>query len=461
MVFRSAMPMIADAHPAAITPEASQAAGGTVLAGGLARYGLALLYALALCYAYDVLSIWWAYFGFTYKLQNDQLRYIACAIAALPAILLHPRPRTFAEAAAWFLYILVFVPCMIVPVMQYYADIDRLIYVFTMVFSGCVLFLLLVRGEVRRIAVPTVSPRLFWSFLWALWVGLLLLIIISFGSSFQFVGADSVYTQRFIGAEANTNPIVRYSIALLGSAIDPFLIAYGFHSRRYWIAGAGTAAQIVLFGTLAARAVLLSPFIVVGAYFLADRRGVMRGNLMFAGLLVVFVLTLPLLARYNPVAGGLNEIISLFYLRTLLIAGATFGVYDQFFLVYPLTYFSNSNIVSLFIEYPYGDLSVGQAVQQMLTPSTTIDIPELNANFLATDGIAAVGVLGVPVISAVAALALRTMSRFITHGRTMVMVAAATGFITSMANSSLLTSLITGGGVLLTALVCLAPLDRG
>lgn len=439
---------------------AADSASGAGFADGLLCYFLAALYALALTYAYDVLSVWWAYYGFTYRLQDDQLRYGACLLAAGPAMLLRLRPRTFAEAAGWFLYTLVFLPCMIVPVMQFYSDLDRTIYVFGTVLVSCILFLLLVRGNARHIFIPTIPPRLFWSVIWTIWLILLGYIILSFGASFQFVGADDVYSQRFVGAEAAVNPVVRYSIALLSSAIDPFLIAYGLHSRRYWIAGAGTFAQVVLFGTLAARAVLLSPFIVLGTYFLADRRGEMRASLLLGGLLVIFVLTLPFLARYNPVGGGLNEIVSLLYLRTLLISGATFGVYDQFFSVYPVTFFSSSHIIGLFIPYPYGDLSVGQAVQQMLTPSTTIDIPELNANFLATDGVAAVGVLGVPFISAIAALALRTMSRFIAPNRMMLMTAGATGFITSMANSSLFTSLLTGGGLLLTALVCLVPFDH-
>jgi hypothetical protein len=254
---------------------------------------------------------------------------------------------------------------------------------------------------------------------------------------------------------------VRYAIALLASAMDPFLIAIGLYNRRYWIIALGASTQVILFGTLAARAVLLSPFLVIGAYFLTDRRGEMRGNLMLIGLLGIFVVTSPLLVRYNPLGGGLDQLTTLIYLRIFLISGATYGVYEQFFALYPLTYFSNNNLVSLLVDYPYGDLSVGQAVLQFLVPITRSDIPELNANFLATDGMAAIGVIGVPVASALAGFVLRILSRFVPQQRTMLMVAAGTGFILSLANTSLLTSLVTGGGLLLTALVCLVPSDIG
>lgn len=431
--------------------------GASFVAGSLSRYTLALLYALALCFAYEILSRWWGYFGFTYKLNSDWMRVAACVVAALPAILLHPRPRTFAQASGWLLYVLVFLPCLLVPVMQFSSSAARLGNIFSATFIGCVAFLLIVRGEVRRIDPRPLPPRLFWGVLFGVWLVLIAAILVSFGGSFQFVGADDIYSQRFAGADVATNPVIRYGIAILVSAIDPFLIAFGLFSRRYWVAGAGAAAQVVMFGTLAARSVLLSPFIVVGAYMLKDTRGGMRGSLLLIGLLGIFVITAPLLAVYNPIGGGLNELMTFIYLRTFLISGATFGVYEQFFSVFPLTYFSNSNIVALFVHYPYGYLSVGQAVQQFLIPISGPDIGELNANFLATDGLAALGIVGILVSSVATALVLRLMSKFVAEDRTMLMLAAGTGFLLSLANTSLLTSLVTGGGVLLVAMVFFSP----
>ncbi|VVS98442.1 putative membrane protein [Sphingomonas sp. EC-HK361] len=440
--------------------DAGSTQAGTMLAGGLGRYLLALIYAFALCYAYHVLSLWWDYFGFTYRLTNDVLLYGACIVAATPALLLVARPTTFAQAAGWFVYALIFLPCLLVPVMQFSDDLGRLAQVFGATLSGCFAFLALVRGDVRRIKAPVIPSQLFWGALFALWLAMLVMVVVSFGAQFQFVGVDDIYNQRFDAAEAATNPVVRYSIALLGSAIDPFLVAAGLHTRRYWIAGAGALAQITLYGTLAAKAVLLSPLFVIGAYFLRDGHSAMRGRLLLVGLIGVFVLTLPLLMRYDPLGGSINQFVSLLYMRTLLIAGATYGVYEQFFSLFPLTYYSNNSLVSLFVTYPYGTLSVGQTVQQFLIPSSAFELGELNANFLATDGMAALGIVGVPLASVVGAFALRIMSRFVAEERTMLMVAGGTGFMLALANTSLLTSLVTGGGLLFCALVFLAPLDR-
>lgn len=451
------MPMTALAK---LKPNDEIAAGGRSLAGGLVRYVLALLYAFALCYAYDVISDWWAYFGFTYLLDDEWMLYAACIVAALPAVLLSPRPSTFAQASSWFLYILVFLPCMLVTVMQFSGGTDAVIKVFASIFIACLLFMVIARGEVSRWNIPEIPARAFWLGLLGLWLVLMTLVLYSFRTSFQIVGSDDIYNQRFIGASVVGNPIVRYSIALLASSINPFMIGLGLFTRRYWVTGLGIGSQVVLFGTLAAKAVLLSPVFVVGVYFLGDRQNRMRGNLLLVGLLGVFVVTSPLLATYNPIGTDLDQLTSLIYMRTLLISGATFGVYEQFFAIYPLTYFSNNNIISWFITYPYGDLSVGQAVQSSLIAPTSADIGELNANFLATDGVAALGLWGVPIAATFCGLILRLMSKFLPEERTMLFTACGTGFLLSLANTSLLTSLVTGGGLILTALVAAAPLKR-
>ena len=341
--------------------------------------------------------------------------------------------------------------------MQFSSDLDRLLQIFGTTFVGCILFLLISRGEVQRIRIKEIPSQIFWGGLAAIWAMLMLIIYVSFEGAIQFVGFDSVYDQRFAGAEAATVS-ARYAIAILSSAIDPFLIAAGLYTKRYWITGIGIFSQFLLFGTLAARAVLLSPLFIIGVFLLSDKNGNMKGNLFLIGMLLVIALTAPFLANYNPVGGGINNILTLIYLRTLLISGAIFGVYEQFFALYPLTYFSNNNIISSFVQYPYGDLSVGQAVMLTLIPSAARDIGELNANFLATDGIAALGVAGVPIVSTIVAVVLRFFSRLVPPERTVLFASSGTAFILSMANTSLLTSLVTGGGVLLVLLIAFAPL---
>lgn len=439
-------------------PQTRLTQGGATLSATIVCFAMVLLYAIAMALAYEILATWWAYFGFTYRLTDSAPIYAACVLAAVPSVLLTHRAKNFAQGAAWIIYLLVFLPSMIVPVMQYSSNAEKVMEVFLITWISCVVFLLLCRRNVLRVELPRINPRVFWWSIGALWLAMLLLILVGFGSTFRFVGLQDLYTQRFEGADvAGRSALIRYSIAILGSAIDPFLIAYGLYSRRYWISGIGMFGQIILFGTMAARAVLLSPLFVVAVWFMKDELGRMRGQRFLLGLFVLVALTFPFLMTYNPIAGGINDLLTLVYLRTLLISGSMFGVYEQFFSLGDLTYYSHTNIGALFVEYPFGSISVGQAVMQYLVPATGLDLGEANANFLATDGIAALGVAGIPVATLITGFILLGMSKLVPPRRTMLMIAAGTGFILSLANTSVLTSLITGGGLLLTLIIAVAP----
>ena len=432
---------------------------GSEFFGAIFRFGACLLYAAMLCFAYEVLSQRWAYFGFTYRLIDSELLYPACVFAAIPAILLKQRPGTFAEGAAWFLYIFVYIPSLIVPVMQFPSEIGDTLDTYGMTFAGSVIFLAISRGEVSRIKINAITPKLFWGSLAAFWAILMIIIGYAFREKINFVGVSDIYVQRFAASEIS-NVVTRYSLALMTSSINPFIIAVGLYARKYWLVVIGVATQIFLFGTFAAKGVLLSPLFVISVYFMFDKCGKMRGNLFIIAVLFIVSATFPFLFSYRPMGGGINDLITLIYLRTLLISGAMFGVYQKIFATFPLTYYSDHSIISSFIQYPYGDLSVGQVVSLYLIPSADRNISEYNASFLATDGIAALGLGGVPIASAATALILRFMSRFIPPERTVLMVAVGTSFILSLANTSLLTSLITGGGILAVALISLAPLSR-
>lgn len=438
---------------------ADQASGA--LSGALLRYGMTVTYCAALCFAYQILSQFWDYFGFTYKLTEPNLLIGVCLISALPVLLLDPHPNNFGKCAGWFIYLLVYIPSMLVPIMQFYASWSHLYFLYFCTFAGCVLFLGLLRKDIKRIKLPEMSPKLFWPIIFAIWGAIALLVMITFSGSLQFVGMDDIYIQRFAGSDViSSNAIARYGIALLASAIDPFLIGAGLYTRRYWMVGLGAIGQIMLFGTLAARSVILSPMFVVGVYLLGDRQHCLRGSTLMAGLLGLVAVTLPFMLTYDPLAGIMNQLLSLLYLRTFLISGALFGIYDQFFTNNPLTYFSYNNLISIFVHYPYGNLNVGQVVMTYIVPDAGLDLGELNASFLATDGISALGPLGVPFASVLAAILLRLMSRFIQEDKTVLMTATGTGFILSMANTSVLTALITGGGIILVCLIGVAPLKR-
>lgn len=424
------------------------------------RYFLIVIYGLSLVYVYGILSLWWSYYGFTYLLRDQSFAYSSCFVAAIPALFLTDRPNTIAQVSAWILYILVFLPCMLVPLMQESQGPFHALVLFAAVFIGAILFMIIARAPVKRVQPPRIPPQLFWLGFLTAWVLMMGISLYGFRDQLHFAGVGDIYDQRFSAVAIATNPVIRYSLMFCANAFNPFLIAYGLHRRRWGWTLLGVASQVLLFMTIAFRATLLSPIFIITIYSIFDRKSRFKSQLFLICLVCVVLFLLPLMQFYDPQAGLLGNLLSLIYLRTLMISGMTFGVYDNFFTMYPVTHFSNSVFLRHLINYPYGELSVGQVVGLFLVPSNSRDIMQLNANFIATDGIASIGIIGVPLMSAVLAVVMRVLSKFIPARRTSLAAAAMVTFFINLSNVSMLTSLLTGGGIFLTLMVFLCPQER-
>lgn len=311
----------------------------------------------------------------------------------------------------------------------------------------------------RSVQVPA---KYFWVGFAGAYVLLTALVIYQFGGQLRVVGVDDIYVQRFAGGEAAGGRFMLYAVAFLSNVFNPFLIVAGLATRRPWLVALGTVGQVLMFATLAARSTVISPVLIIGAWYLFRKTGTATGLAVSSALTAGVVALLPFLASYNPVGGGINLLLTIVYFRTLLISGAAFGVYDNFFSFNPHTYLSHSIVGRFLVDYPYGDYSVGEVVGLFLTPTFSHNILEYNANFLATDGIAAFGLVGVPVAAFLLGLVLVILTRAVPRAKTGVAAAMSVPFLISISNGSLFASMLTGGGLLLVLLIYLSDdaLDR-
>lgn len=428
------------------------------------RYAALLIYAIVLVYSYEILSRWWGYFGFTYWLREEYKAYAMCFVATLPALLLPRNIKSFSVFCAYIIFALVFLPCMLVPLMQQSRGEGHAMLLFLTVFISSVVFILTCRIPLKPLPTVRIPAKYFWAGFAGAYVLLTVLVVYQFGGQLRLVGVDDIYVQRFAGGEAAGGRFILYAVAFLSNVFNPFLIVAGLATRRRWLVAVGTLGQILMFATLAARSTVLSPFLIIGAWYLFRRTGTSTGLAVSSALTGAVIILLPFLASYNPVGGGLNLLLTIVYFRTLLISGAAFGVYDSFFSFNPHTYLSHSIMGRYFADYPYGDYSVGEVVGLFLTPTFGRNILEYNANFLATDGIAAFGLLGVPVAALVLAIVLVLLNRAVPRAKTGLASAMAIPFLISISNGSLFASMLTGGGLLLALLIYLSDdalgLDR-
>ena len=136
-------------------------------------------------------------------------------------------------------------------------------------------------------------------------------------------------------------------------------------------------------------------------------------------------------------------------MRTYGMVGALTGTYYDFFSQNPQTLYSHINVMGMFIRYPYA-ASIGEVIGD----SMGFDM-NANANFFATDGIAAAGLAGVLLIGAVVGLALRAIDAVVPRANAPLLCGAAGPALISLANSSFFTTLLTSGLMLLVLLCAL------
>jgi len=416
-------------------------------------YICTVVYCCGIIYAYEKLSHFWHYFGFYYNIKGHSVIYAFSITAAMPSVLLSKRVSTLADFSAWILYFIIFLPCALVPVMQN-ASIEKSLPTHLLLLISSVVFILCCRVQIINVRAPRISSRNFWIFYLALYAIFLIPVLVTFQGSLNLVSFDDVYDQRYFGA-SQSNVFTSYAVPILSDAMNPFLIAAGLATRRRAMVFAGAASQLLLFATFAMRSTILSPILIVGAWHLFSSKGELSGARLAGALAGVVIAFLPLMVNYDN--DGLHgAVATLLYMRTLLISGVTFGVYDTFFSIYPNTFLSHMFLGRLFSDYPYGELQIGQVVGQFLAPSTGMYSVNYNAHFLATDGLAGFGRAGIIPAAAILGLVLSGLGQFLASERTRMAAAASVPFLINLANVSLFTSLLTGGGALLTLLLIMS-----
>jgi len=136
-------------------------------------------------------------------------------------------------------------------------------------------------------------------------------------------------------------------------------------------------------------------------------------------------------------------------MRAFCITGVMMAFYATFFLAHPLTHFSHILIMRIFIHYPYPD-SVGEVIGRYIVPGAVFDA---NASFWATDGMAALGFYGIVLAGILFRLVFRLFDGQVQGTDMKVACVALVPLLMSVTNSSLFTSMLSGGGGALLVLL--------
>ncbi|UWX60780.1 hypothetical protein N0B40_00590 [Chryseobacterium oranimense] len=256
-------------------------------------------------------------------------------------------------------------------------------------------------------------------------------LFMEFRSTYSFVSFEDVYSQREKGSNASL--VSGYFTLWLTYFIGPVLVAMGLIKKDKKILIFGTLSIIFVYGINASKIALFIPFLLIFLYYIK-----IKGKDVFKALTAVFS-SVCLIAYWLP--SQYFMISAVILMRTFGISGLLTYQYNEFFKENPFTYYSHINIVNFITDnYPY-DQDLGFVVSSYFFESDN----NANANFLATDGIASFGVIGVIIISIIFGIYMLYTKSLVDHKNSLFIGLVFISFSFIILNVGLFTSLLSGG----------------
>jgi hypothetical protein len=276
----------------------------------------------------------------------------------------------------------------------------------------------------------------------ALTAGTIAVTAFVYRNHLRFVSFEDVYDLRFETNELIQNPLLLYLTSWLPYMLLPFHMARWLMRRQAADLVMALAASLIVYASSGSKASLLTPLIMLGiSSILKSGRDVLKQLLVrLVGLQGFVAIVIP------------NEDIfiwvkSILFMRILGTSGWTASVYYDYFMEHGYTYFTHIGpIRAVTNAYPYGELSLGQLIGVEYSGSPDANF---NANFWASDGFAAFGLVGIPIVTLALCGVLYALNRSASRFSGRFVSLWLSGFWLALLNHPLTTALLSAGGGLI------------
>jgi hypothetical protein len=401
----------------------------------------AILYILCVHFAYvGYIHPTFEYAHYIYLPPQPAALLATYLLAWLP-IVAYRRSIPPAQAAVALIYTLSYVPIQLSLLFSVEMVYVRLAGIQVMLaISMMVLFAIANTG--RKLAHPTVSRFANLDYVIGTFATLSVVLLLAANAGhMRLVSFDDVYDLRFEAAAVEQSSASAYLISWLSYCFVSYLYARGIVHRKWAHLAAGFAASFLMYAATGAKAAILLLPITLGLNWLLK-----SGRDFLPRLLGTMVIAIVVLVVLLPDAGLGMWIKSIVFVRILGSSGWTASKYLEHFGTEGLTYYSHIGpINALTGAYPFGNLSLGQIIGLAYSGSTEANF---NASFWASDGFAALGPVGVLVITPVIAGVLYLVNRSTSHLDSRFAVLWMGGFFIALLNVPLSTALLSGGGLI-------------
>lgn len=421
----------------------------TILA--LAGYPIAVaLYSSILHQVYsELVAPTFAYLGNRYASPDSSTMVVSWLFASVVALALPRRLNRPSSVMLWILYVVTVAPAILMAPYTSYLTASQASMTGGVIGATFIIVALSQRGERKPLRL-NVSPTSLWLVVTLFSCATYVLLMITNGLSFEFVGLLDVYDVRAEYAdEASSVGALGYLVATQANVVNPLIAARGFVQRNWSLTVAAVLGQLILYSTTGFKHVLfaiLAWFIIV---LVLRRRGTASSGvalLIGAGCLVI-------VAAVIDAIGESNLMTSLFSRRFIFAPGVLTSVYVRFFTDNPQAHLGHS-VLRGFVDYPY-ELSPPYRIGLWMANSPNL---AANANLFA-DGYSNFGWFGIIGAGLVLLVYLRILDRAAVGLPIMVSAMIVVIPAVALSNTSILTAMFSHGLVVAVLLLALLPRD--
>lgn len=409
--------------------------------------------------AFDWMYISWlspsfGYFGFEFSQPPLFINYLILIIAWVPSLWIPNKIHRPSILLYWFLYLLTFIPSVIIPLYIGLNTPYEILQLALVLLIG--ITIIGVAHYVPLIVVKNLkTDKAVWNGFVAIGIAMVLYVAYILRSNIRLVGLEDVYELRAESGVLAEGTYVSYPIMLLGSCVFPILISVGLVQRKYLWALYGIAGEVFLYSVVGLKSYLFSAIIMLGIYFLI-RKSVQNFGLKLsvALLLVIASVNFTVLNSEGEFNMIVSIIASMLFMRTICMGGMLTAEYYSFFERNPKTYYSHINMINKFVDTPYGNMPIGNVIGYEFNGDSELNS---NANFWASDGIAALGLPGIVFISLICCIVFWVLDSAAQKHDIRFAILSVTVICLALLNMSLFTTILTGGLLLLIVLLFLFP----
>lgn len=393
------------------------------------------------------------YLGYPYVEPGIYAIVVAFIAAWIVSMLLPLKLRTASSVVLWILFVIVLIPALFVPTFVGYQSEMESVMSSIWYSSAFALTVVLVRrfgnGEVRPLINP-ISRTTFWLVIAGYSIFVYLLLTITIGLSLNFVALADVYDQRdeykleIAGAPA----IVTYLVSTQANAINPLIIAKGIVSKNWTVLVSGLLGQALLYSETGFKTVLFSvPLVIVLTILLRSGRQFPSIWLVWSATAVIVV---------SALADYLQDDFlwtSMFARRFMVTPGLLTAAYMEYYSSNQFALLGHSVLSP--ITGGGDSVAPAMAVGEWMSGNAEMSA---NANLFA-DGFANFGVAGIFGAGIVLAIYLKYLDRAASGLPFAVVAAVVVMPAITLANTSILTAMLSHGLVAAFLVLLLAPRD--